>query len=79
MITQKKISEAIFDKFNVHVELEKYNGTFYWCDPVGVTIDDFLCCDFKETCTYMTRLNDYKDVEQWVLNFEDKYNESRKL
>jgi hypothetical protein len=62
-LSKKAIEKAVLDKFSVVVELDKTEGFYYWCgDAVAF---------FDESCTYITRLNDYT-LERWVGDFEIK-------
>jgi len=71
MITRKQISKAIFDKLGVNVELDKFQGIYYWYDPLDVKEEDMICTLFQSSCTHMRRLNDFDFLEDQKLNITE--------
>jgi hypothetical protein len=62
-VTINRIIKAVKAETGLSVEMDKFEGIYYWCGEVA----SVLAME-SENCTHMTRLNDWT-LERWVESF----------
>jgi hypothetical protein len=77
-LTRSTITNKIKFLYGVEVWLEKTEGTYYWKDPMFLydhNPEQDICTRFYDSCTYMTRLNDWS-LARWIQEFDSVYKEN---
>jgi hypothetical protein len=62
-VTVNRIVKAVKAETGLSVEMDKFEGVYYWCGEVATVL-----AMESENCTHMVRLNDWT-LARWIESF----------